>query len=253
VATLKYGSRGDAVKRLQRALNDNPYRKPSRNLVVDGQFGTLTAAAVQGTKFWMGYPKSGVRPVAGDPFMALATKRKPLPVTYRVRRNLRIKNLKEKRAATQQQTNLRLRALDIIKGELGTLEKPKNSNHIKYNTWWGWGKVAYCVIGISWAWVKAGSKAFLRGVRWANTDVMLEDAKAERHGIHLTSNPKPGCPGVIDFDGHSDPDHAITFVKDNGDGTCQTIEFNTVGPSGLEGVFNKRRPLRNCWWFTVQK
>ncbi len=56
---------------------------------------------------------------------------------------------------------------------------------------------------------------------------MLADAKAGRNGLHLTSDPQPGCPGVIDFDGHSDPDHAITFVRGNGDGTCETIEFNT--------------------------
>ena len=82
---------------------------------------------------------------------------------------------------------LRKKALAVIKGELGTMEAGGHSNVIKYNTWWGWGAVAYCVIGISWAWVKAGSTSFKRGVRWAGTDLMLADAKAGRNGLHLTS------------------------------------------------------------------
>ena len=42
--------------------------------------------------------------------------------------------------------------------------------------------------------------------------------------------PDPGCPGVIDFDGHCDPDHAITFVRDNGDGTCETLRVQHDRP-----------------------
>ena len=44
-------------------------------------------------------------------------------------------------------------ALAIIKGEIGTREQGENV--IKYTKWWGWGAVAYCVIGISWAWTRA--------------------------------------------------------------------------------------------------
>ena len=126
-----------------------------------------------------------------------------------------------------------------------------NSNHIKYNTWWGWGPVPYCVIGISWAWVKAGSKAFVKGSRWAGCREMLADAKAGGHGIHLTHDPDPGCPGVVDLNGDASPDHAITFVKNNGNGTCTTVEFNTQ-KGYIGGVWNSVRPLRSCWWFEVE-
>ena len=147
---------------------------------------------------------------------------------------------------------MRLRALAIIKGEVGTREQPMNSNVIKYTKWWGWGAVAYCVIGISWAWCKAGSTAFKRGVRWANTDVMLADAKAARYGLHLIEEPLPGSPGVIDFDGHSDPDHGITCVRVEGDEVV-TAEFNTTEDgTSVEGVWEKRRALRECWWFAVE-
>ena len=133
------------------------------------------------------------------------------------------------------------------------MEAGGHSNVIKYNTWWGWGAVAYCVIGIAWAWIKAGATAFARGSRWANTDAMLADAKAGRNGLHLTNDPNPGCPGVIDFDGHSDPDHAITFVRrQRRRHLPRRIEFNTTGPNGMEGVWRKDRPLRHCWWFEVE-
>lgn len=247
LADLKYGDRGPRVKALQRLLNDNWAFKLQRKLVVDGEFGTLTAAAVQKAKYWLGYQQENNLPVAGEILMGLLDESHPLKSEMEARRKKRLAPKPQSPADA-----LRLKALDIIRGELGTLEKPVNSDHIKYNEWWGWGRVAYCVIGVSWSWVKAGSKAFVKGARWANTDAMLSDAMNNRHDLHLTNNPKPGCPGVIDWEGHSNPDHAITFVKDNGDGTARTIEFN-ARKDGVGGVWNQTRPLRQCWWFSVER
>jgi hypothetical protein len=147
---------------------------------------------------------------------------------------------------------MRLRALAIIKGEIGTLERPNHSNDIKYCDYWGMGNVSYCAIGCSWAWIKAGSTAFKRGYRWASCEQMLTDAKSGNDGLHLTHDPDPGCPGVVDLYGNANPDHCITFIKDNGDGTCSTIEFNT-SHNGVEGVWNNRRLMRDCWFFEVEK
>lgn len=252
---LHYGSKGPRVKRLQRGLNANPFHKLRHKLVVDGEMKNLTCSAVKTAKYWAGYEKDDMDPdirdqIAGEFFFDLLERRTPLPDKYAVRRKARI--LKRKQQDTPQR-DMRLKALAAIKDELGTMEAGGHSNVIKYNTWWGWGAVAYCVIGISWAWVvKAASTAFKRGSRWAGTDLMLSDAKAGRNGIHITSDPEPGCPGVIDFGGHSDPDHGITYVKDNGNGTCETYEFNTTGSNGMEGVWRKDRPLRECWWFVVE-
>lgn len=249
---LTYGDRGERVKTLQRLINDNPFFKPRRKLLVDGDMRTLTCGAVQQAKHRLGYPLKDIKPVAGQPVFDYLSKKRPLSDAYRARRKARLAKVAAAQHVQSAQTKMRLGALAIINGELGTMENPPHSNHIKYNTWWGWGAVAYCVIGVSWSWVKAGSTAFAKGSRWAGTDLMLSDAKAGGHGIHLTSDPDPGCPGVIDFDGHSDPDHAITLVKDNGDGTATTAEFNTV-TGYMEGVLKKTRPLKNCWWFEVER
>lgn len=249
---LSYGDKGPRVKALQHLLNDNPFHKPRRMLVADGEFGTLTSAAVQTEKYWLGYPKEDLQPIAGDMLTGFLTRKVPLPQDYRDRRNLRIEKREKEKAAQTDMDKMRLRVLAIIKGELGTLERPNHSNNIKYTDYWGWGRVAYCVIGMSWAWIKAGSTAFVKGSRWAGCREMLAAAKQGGYGICLTHDPDPGCPGVIDFGGDASPDHCITFVKDNGNGTCRTFEFNS-SRNGVEGVWNQTRPLRSCWWFNVLK
>jgi hypothetical protein len=250
---LKYGDSGPRVKALQKLLNDNKYRKPRELLEPDGQLGPLTAAAINGTKYWMGYLKEDIKPIAGDTLLNYLTNKVPLSDACKAKRAHRLQKAQENKAKQTEVDKMRLRALAIIKGELGTLEQPNNSNHIKYNTFWGWGPVAYCVIGCSWAWLKAGSTAFVKGSRWAGCREMLADAKAGNHGIHLTHEPDPGCPGVIDFNGDASPDHCITFVKDNGNGTCTTYEFNTTKTNTyIQGVFNKTRLLRDCWWVCVE-
>jgi hypothetical protein len=247
---LKYGDKGPRVKELQHLINNNSYYKPRRALVEDGEMGPLTCSAIQQCKHRLGYEKSDIEPVAGDALFGYLTGKVPLPGEYRDRRKARLAKI----AASQgTEKALRLRALAIIKGELGTLEKPNNSNHIKYNDFWNWGPVPYCMIFIAWSWLKAGSKAFVKGSRWAGCREMLADAKAGGHGIHLTNDPDPGCPGVVNIYGDARPDHAITFVKDNGDGTCETYEGNTSKDGTyIQGVFNKTRLLKDAWWFTVE-
>jgi hypothetical protein len=182
------------------------------------------------------------------------TGRTPLPPEYEARRKARLQRVIDNAAEVSVLERMHRRVLARMKGELGTLEKPNNSNHIKYNTYWGWGPVPYCMIFIAWAWLSEGSKAFVKGSRWAGCREMLADAKAGGHGIHLTHDPDPGCPGVVDLYGDARPDHAITFLKDNGDGTCETLEANTSKDNTyIQGVWNKTRLLRDCWWFSVEQ
>jgi hypothetical protein len=248
---LKYGSTGPKVKELQKLLNHNNYRKVYRLLDVDGEFGPLTAGAVNGTKYWMGYPKDEIQPIAGDKLFGFLQNTTQLPDAYKAKRVHRLQKAKDNAGKQDSTDKMRLRAFEVIKGEIGTLERPNHSNNIEYNDYWGWGNVAYCVIGVSWAWIKVGSTAFKKGSRWAGCMQMLADAKNGNNGIHLTNEPKPGCPGVVDLYGDANPDHCITFAKDNGDGTCATVEFNT-SQNGVEGVWNSRRLMKDCWWIDVE-
>lgn len=249
---LEYGAKGPQVRSLQRLLADNRFGHFHPG-PVDGEFGPRTASACQRAKRMLGYRLSDIKPVAGDALSAYLAGARKLTPAMRVRRAARLAREKKAEAAGSRQDQMRKRVLARIKGELGTTEAGGHSNVIKYNTWWGWGAVAYCAIGVSWAWCMEGSKTFARGSRWAGTDAMLADAKAGHYGLTLTNDPKPGDPGVIDFDGHSDPDHCLTFLEDSGGGMCKTVEFNHLGPNGKEGVFYGERPMRNCWWFKVGK
>lgn len=251
---LSFGDEGPRVKALQKLLNDNPYRHPRILLEPDGEWGPLTDASVRGTKYWAGYPKEELESVAGEFFFDLLSKKIALPNDYRDRREIRLKKAQDNKKEQDAADKMRLRALGIIRGELGTLETPNNSNHIKYNDFWGWGPVPYCAIGISWAWLRAGSKAFVKGLRWAGCREMLSDARMGGKGIHLTDEPQPGCPGVVDLNGDASPDHAVTFVKDIGGGYCETYEFNTSKDNTyIQGVWNKKRRLADCWWMEVEK
>jgi len=251
---LTYGSKGPRVKELQRLLNDNAYFKPRRPLVADGEFGTLTSAAVQRAKRRLGYLAENVEPVAGERLFKYLDGSEKITPEMMERRKARLAAIEKAKHEQSSETKMRLRALAIVKGELGTLETPNNSNHVRYNTWWGWGNVAYCMIFVAWSWVKAGSKAFVKGSRWAGCREMLADAKAGGHGIHLTNDPDPGCPGVVNLYGDARPDHAITFVRDNGDGTCETYEGNTSKDGTyIQGVWNKTRLLRDAWWFSIER
>ena len=239
---------GSDVKHLQRLLRAAGM-KPGP---LDGVFGPRTAAACSHYKWRIGYAGGNCHPVAGGLLIEfLASKRQPT-VGMRLRAAARRRKERQEHQAQSKRRQMRLRALAIIKGEIGTTEQPNHSNVIKYTRWWGWGAVAYCVIGIAWAWIQAGSRAFERGSRWANTDAMLADAKAGRNGLHLLDEPLPGSPGVIDFDGHSDPDHAITCIRIEG-AEVVTGEFNTTKDgTSVEGVWEKKRALRNTWWFAVE-
>jgi hypothetical protein len=163
-------------------------------------------------------------------------------------------------AATQEllfPTPMRLKALAFAKADIGLNESPPNSNRIKYTEWWGWGPCAYCVIACSYWYKKAGSRAVVKGSRWANTDNLLHDARMRRNGVRLVTDPKPGDIFVIDFEGHVDPDHA-GLVEKVGSSTVQTIEGNTLAGAGGNqaeggGVYRRTRPRYNCWFIRLEK
>ena len=238
--------RGKDVRQVQQLLTKAGYDPGPK----DGIFGPRTGACCNHYKHDVGYKTGNCHPTAGGLLLVYLRGEKKPSAGMR----LRALNRRRKSQEQRKRRKMRLAALAAVKAEIGTLEAPNHSNVIKYTKWWGWGACAYCVIGISWVWItKVGSKAFRRGYRWANTDAMLADAKAGRNGLHLLSKPLPGSPGVIDFDGHSDPDHAITCIRVEG-AEVVTGEFNTTKDgTRLEGVWEKRRPLRNTWWFAVER
>jgi hypothetical protein len=247
--TLQYGSHGDRVRTLQRRLNSKRFRTLQRKLTVDGQMGALTCAAVHNVKRYMGYDPDNLLPVAGQLFWDLLAGNKALTARMRTRRAA----LLAKDAAEAKKTPLRVKILAAAKADVGVIEKQPNI--IKFNEWWN-GQAdhePYCVrAGSYWA-AKAGCPHVDRAKgRWQGTDVLLEDAKAGRNGVHLTSDPAPGNGFVIDFDGHSDPDHFGIYVEDVGDGSFKSDEANAKLADGRQGVGYHTRQYRNCWFIVFE-
>ena len=247
---LKYGDHGERVKTLQRLLNTNDYFKPRRRLTPDGQFGTLTCAAVQQAKYRLGYQNDDIEPIAGDALFDYLDETRPLPGEYRARRKARLAKI-----AAEAKNPLRLKALAAAKLDVGILEGPGNA--IKFNTWWCEPHAndggAYCVRAGAYWYAKAGSKAVRRGSLWQGCDALLADAKAGRNGVHLTSDPDSGNGFVIDFSGHSVPDHFGLYVKDLGGGRFTSLEANATLANGQQGVGYHVRADAQCWFIVFER
>jgi hypothetical protein len=234
-------TRGDRVSRLQRLLKEYGCSPGA----VDGDFGPRTAAACVAAKRKLGYPLAICAPTAGEALIGYLTgkkRRSPAMLARAAKRRLLARERRSK-------AKLRLRALGYARGDIGTHEGPNNL--VKYNTWWtGHGNDggAYCMRADSYWYVKAGSKAIdPRAGRFENTDYFLGRAQAGEHGLRVVAEPLPGDLFVIDFDGHTNPDHAGIVERVNGS-QVETIEANATLADGRQGVGRHTRPRGQCWF-----
>lgn len=241
---LKYGDKGPLVLKLQRLINRNPYWHHAP-IEEDGEFGPQTAGAVRQEKYWMGYKGENIEPVAGNLFFAYLGGEMALKPDMLERRRKR-----QQAAKPTPSEKLQARILAYAKKDVGLIEAP--NNRVKYNDWWPDGVIgdgdndggAYCVrAGSYWA-----AMAGFTGGRWENTDAFLEDAKRGRHGVHLTSDPYGGVGFVIDWSGHSDPDHYGVYVERLSPVRFRGIEANATLANGRQGVGYHERDVRNCWF-----
>lgn len=118
--------------------------------------------------------------------------------------------------------------IEVAKNEIGVTESPKNSNKTKYGKAFGLDGHPWCGMFVSWCYDQAGvplpkigfSKPGFAGCQTA----VAYFKKAGK----ITTKPVPG--DIVFFDWNSDGryDHTGIFVKDNGDGTFDTIEGNTA-------------------------
>ena len=176
--------RGKDVTALQKALNNNKVWKQDflTGAGVDGDFGKYTAQAVYRAKYWMGY--GNCNQSAGEPIMEYLLGKKKPTSAMRIRRKVRLR----RKAATP----LRVKALAKMKTHLGEKENPPGSNICPITRKW---KLigAWCCMGVSEAYVQAGSKSFSRTAwKYTSCGVIAGAAEAGRDGLSVTKLPKPG-------------------------------------------------------------
>lgn len=152
----------------------------------DGVYGRTTAGAVKRAKDGLGYPKDAQDTSYGQALYEYLTGVRKLPLTYRVRRRLR---LREQRS----HHNVRSRAVAIAHKEAlrGVYDGGTNNN--PYGIWYGWNHVAWCAIFTSYCWIQAGlHNVFVRGSFSASVAELFGTARDGHRSLRLTTHPEPG-------------------------------------------------------------
>lgn len=217
-------TRGKPVKWAQEILaRKNILEQDFLQGAVDGQFGEQTGRACVRAKFWLGYPEKELRPTYGATLDKLLTGEAKLPASYKTRRTARLKAKKQK--------PLGAKAFAALTPHMGLRENPANSNKCLFSAWYGMVG-PWCAMCTTWAYVQAGSKALVRGVRYAYVPYIVADARAGRNHLSVTKEPQRG--DLVCFDWGRDGlfDHVGLFDQwtdrnARGGGEFKTREGNT--------------------------
>jgi hypothetical protein len=120
--------------------------------------------------------------------------------------------------------------IEVAKKEVGTIEGPKD-NETKYGKWTGANFLPWCQSFVSWSAFTSGLDP-KRYPKSAATRVASDwFKKNNRWADARNDDPSPGDWIYFDFpeDGVAGISHVGICIKNNGDGTIQTIEGNTSG------------------------
>jgi hypothetical protein len=124
------------------------------------------------------------------------------------------------------------RLIEVAKAEIGTIEGPKD-NETKYGAFTKANFLPWCGSFVMWTANQAGVKV----PNVVYTPAGVAAFKSKNKWVPVKGNkPQAGWVVFFDFPGGRDIDHVGWVLKDNGDGTCITIEGNTTadGKSGSQ-------------------
>lgn len=192
---------------------------------VDAIFGEITARACSSAKYELGYATKNIKPTFGPELDAfLRGTKKPTPA-MRLRANQRKKK-----------TSLGDAAVQVAKQYLGAKESPAGSNKVLFSDWYGI-RGPWCAMFVTYCFVKAGSKAFVRGSKWAYCPYMLQDARQNK-GLTVVPKGQARHGDICLFSWHHDgvANHVglvLTPVADNG--SFSSIEGNTSVGADSDG------------------
>lgn len=127
---------------------------------------------------------------------------------------------------------------DVLKtaaGELGTVERPANSNRTKYGAWYGLDGNPWCMMFVQWCFAQAGRPLPHRTASCSDMLSWYRKYRPER----VTAEPKPRDIVIYNF-GHTG------IVESVAASTITAIEGNTsAGEAGSQsnggGVFRRKR------------
>lgn len=210
--------RGDDVKAAQAKLIKAGYLRKGGN---DGVWGAESARAAGQAHWFLGFPPALARAQTyGETLDNVLTRwlaDKTLAADYQKRRDIRLKAV-----------TLGTKALDFLRAKVGETEKPAGSNKVEWASTWYGITGPWCAMGATRAYVAAGSKAFIRGARYAYVPYIVHDAIAGENGLMRTFDPKPGDLWCVDWEGNGIFDH-VELVDKPPAGIAAGTSFTTIG------------------------
>lgn len=206
--------RGADVERAQLILRAKGYFVGQ----IDGVFGEITGRACMAAKNELGYATKNIKPSYGPELEGFLTGHKKRTPAMVVRANQRKKK-----------QSLGVRALRIAREYIGTKESPAGSNRVMFSDWYGMVG-PWCAMFVTYCFVRAGSKAFARGERWAYCPYLLSAAR-RNEGVTLISraNVRPGDVVLFSWKQDGVANHVgIVAGKIDAAGNFHTVEGNTA-------------------------
>ena len=194
---------------------------------IDGIYGPQSAAATKAAKWDIGYAKKNVNSSFGGVLLNfLIDLKKP---TLLMRRRASIRHNKK--------TNGNAALVEASK-YIGMSEKPPGSNKVMFSEWYGMNG-PWCLMFVTYCFVKAGSKSFIKGRKYAYCPYLLADARAGRNGLRVVPKSAVRSGDIVLFDWNKDgtADHVGIVdkppVKKNTRFT--SVEGNTSGTNPSDG------------------
>jgi peptidoglycan hydrolase-like protein with peptidoglycan-binding domain len=213
-------TRGPAVDRAQRILTNRGYFVGK----IDGVFGEITGRACSDAKYALGYAAKNIKPSYGNDLEAFLTGKKPT-LAMRIRQSQRKKK-----------TSLGEAALKVGGEYIGVKENPPGSNKVMFSDWYGIVG-PWCAMFVTYCMVKANSKTFSKGQRYAYCPYILTDARLGK-GMTIVHEDAalPGDIVLYSWKRDGVPEHVgIVMTPPHGGISFIALEGNTSGSDNSNG------------------
>ena len=215
--------KGADVSAAQSVLKDLGYY----NGKMDGIYGEQSAAATRAAKWDLGYAEKNINSTFDDTLASfLLGKKNP---SLLMKRRAGIRHNKQTVGDV---------ALAEASKYIGVSEQPPGSNKVMFSEWYGMTG-PWCAMFVTYCFVAAKSKSFVKGSKYAYCPYVLADAKASRNGLRIVPKTEVRTGDIVLFDWNKDgvADHIGIVVKPPAKkkATFTTIEGNTSGSNPSDG------------------
>jgi peptidoglycan hydrolase-like protein with peptidoglycan-binding domain len=188
--------RSARVKHAQRVLSGhNVFKQDFHPGALDGEWGPLSAAAVEQAKYYLGYLAKAVDGTFGQQLYDYLSGAETLPPAFAARRAKRLKELESGGGAKAKAV-----AKALADAEKNVCETPVNLT--PFGEWYGMNGVAWCCIYVSYRLCKAGFDGFERGKFASYCGNVVDAARRRERHLALTKTPERGDLVIYNKDEH---------------------------------------------------